>query len=148
MTAEQISTLRRFICPQQMAVMLAGCKGEEGAYFRDKIAEYAERIATMPQTYQQEELGDQAIVYLHYFHGGADWYITERDMGDGEAQIDLVRSPSMPAQHQAFGLADLFGDGGELGYISIVELVRAGVDFDLHWKPRTLAEVQAKRKAA
>ena len=49
----------------------------------------------MPQTYQQEELGNQAIVYLHYFHGGADWYVTERDM-DGP-------------QHQAFGLADLIG---------------------------------------
>ena len=56
--------------------------------------------------------GDDAVVYLHYFRGGMDWYITEKDMEE--------------EQHQAFGLADL-GYGGELGYISIQELIDNGV---------------------
>jgi hypothetical protein len=51
----------------------------------------------------------------------------------------------MNTQHQAFGLADLYGDGGELGYISIVELIESGIDFDLHFEPITMGELKAKR---
>ena len=125
---------RRFIGSQQIRVMQDACRSEEGEWFRAKFLELAALFDSMPKTYQQDGLGDQAIVHLHYFNPSADWYITERD--------------SSAAQHQAFGLADLYGDGGELGYISILELIRAGVDFDLHWAPRTLAEVRRKREAA
>ena len=52
---------------------------EEYAFFEEKVNEYANRIKTMPVTYKQDGLGDDAIVYLHYFVGGADWYITEKD---------------------------------------------------------------------
>lgn len=137
MTLDDITLLRRFISPSQFIVMLAGTRGEEGDYFRAIITEHAERIRTMPRTYGQDGLGEDAIVYLHYFTGSADWYITEKD----------VETTDEPGQHQAFGLADLFGDGGELGYISILELVRAGVGFDLHWTPRTLAQVREKATA-
>lgn len=131
-----IAQCRKFISPQQVRAMLHSIRGEERAHFVEKFTEYAGRFATMPETYGQDGLGDQAIVYLHYFHGGADWYITERDSDpDGEGQV------------QAFGLADLYGDGGELGYISILELIRAGVELDLYWKPCTLAQVRAKREA-
>ena len=51
------------------------------------------------------------------------------------------------ASIKAFGLADPFGDGGELGYISIMELRRAGVELDLYWTPKTLAEIRATRAA-
>ena len=98
--------------------------------------EYGERIATMPKTYEQEGKEDQAIVSLHYFRGNQDWYITEKDM----------ETPEEPGQHQAFGMTDL-GHGGELGYISIVELVAHGVELDLYFKPRTLAEIRAKKAA-
>lgn len=43
--------------------------------------------------YEQDGKGEEAIVTLHYFRGGMDWFITEKDME--------------PEQHQAFGLADL-----------------------------------------
>ena len=72
------------------------------------------------------------MVHLHYFTGSQDWYITERDTSE--------------EQHQAFGLAD-FGDGGELGYISIAELIKHGVELDLYWKPRTLAEIRIQKAA-
>lgn len=49
------------------------------------------------------------------------------------------------AQLQAFGLADL-GYGGELGYISIVELLECGAELDLHWTPQTLAEVKRENE--
>lgn len=83
-------------------------------------------------------MGDGAIVYLHYFKGACDWWITERDSDpDGEGQI------------QAFGFANL-GDPecAELGYISIVELIRHGVELDLYWQSRTLGEVKADIEAA
>lgn len=132
---QALATLRRFIGNSQLQALADGMRGEEKQYFFDKIVALANLVSTMPETYAQDGLGDAAIVSLHYFKGGADWYITERDSDpDGEGQI------------QAFGLAALFRDGGELGYISIVELIGAGVELDLHFKPRTLREVRADQK--
>jgi len=132
-----VQTLRKFVSPRQIDALYGVLRGEEGEFFQTKIFEIAELVTNMPKTYEQEELGDEAAVYLHYFKGGMDWYITERD----------VETPDEPGQHQAFGLADL-GYGGELGYISIVELIRNGVELDLYWKPCTLAAVRAKREKA
>jgi hypothetical protein len=62
---------------------------------------------------------------------GPAWYITERDKsaddGDGNAQ--------------AFGLADLFADGGEFGYISIPELIENGAWLDLSFTPKPLSAI-------
>ena len=91
-------------------------------------------IKTMPVTYQQDGKADESIVYLHYSLGGANWYITEKDKtGTGTVQ--------------AFGLADLFQDGGELGYISIEELTsdEIGAELDLNWIPKTLREAKDKQ---
>lgn len=93
----------------------------------------AERINTMPQTYDQDGKADQATVYLHYFFGGSDWYITEKDK-EG------------PGTTQAFGFAILNGDleMAELGYISIEEITEIGGELDMYFDPCTLAEVKAK----
>lgn len=132
-TTEAVKTLRGFIPARQLEFMGDCCRGEEGDYFRGKFLEYAERVSAMPKTYEQDGKGDDAIVYLHYFVGSCDWYITERDM---EAE-----------QHQAFGLADL-GYGGELGYISLAELCGiSSVELDLHFTPTTLREIKAKKAA-
>jgi len=129
---ENVKTVREFISPLQLAAMANGVRSEERSHFVGKFQEMAEIITSMALTYEQDGKGDDAIVYLHYFLGGADWFITEKDI---EAE-----------QSQAFGLADLFNDGGELGYISIVELVQNGVELDLFWTPKTLREVKASRK--
>ena len=133
-THKAVTALRGFVPYAQLDLIGMLCRGEEGDFFRSKLVEYAERVATMPHTYQQDGKGDDALVYLHYFGGSADWWITEKDM-----EVE---------QHQAFGYADLFGDGqcAELGYISLVELCGiAGVELDLHWTPKTLREVKADR---
>jgi|KBSSwiStaDraftv2_1062776.scaffolds.fasta_scaffold44048_7 hypothetical protein len=127
-----IADLRAFIGPAQMQCLGDACRGEERDYFKAKLVEMAELIERMPRVYQQEGLGDQAIVHLHYFTGSADWWITERD--------------TSRAQHQAYGLADLYQDGGEMGYISIVELIRHGAELDLHWTAKPLAEVRAEKQ--
>jgi hypothetical protein len=121
--------LGSFISEDQLYALREGLKGEEKQFFLDKVEEIKAIIAKMPKTGQTDGQGDKAIVYLHYFKGSADWYITEKDMIENE-------------QFQAFGHADLFGDGGELGYISIEELIQNGVELDLHWKPKTLAEAK------
>ena len=130
-----IQTLRGFIGPSQLEAVGHACYGEEKEWFFDKMVELAKIVENMPKTYEQDGLGSMAIVSLHYFIGGCDWYITEKDM----------ETPDEPGQHQAFGLADLFQDGGELGYISIVELLANGAELDFHFKPRTLAEVRKSR---
>jgi len=127
--AATLAALRRFIGPAQMAVIQHAMRGEEGAFFVGKMIEYAERIASMPKTYETDGKGDEAIAQLHYFTGGCDWYITEKDCED--------------VQHQAFGLACIHES--ELGYISIVDLLRCRAELDLHFTPRTLAEIRKGR---
>lgn len=128
-----IANLRRFMPGHQVSLIQQLMRGEEGQWFRDKVTELVALFGSMPKTYEQEKLGDQAIVYLHYFSPSGDWWITERDK---EA-----------IQHQAFGLADM-GEA-ELGYISLVELCQSNaVELDLHWTPITLAEVKKRREPA
>ena len=128
---------RGFIGNGQLQASGHACRGEEKQFFFDKLVSLADLVSTMPQTYEQDGLGDQAIVSLHYFSGGCDWYITERDSDpDGEGQI------------QAFGYANLGDDqNAELGYISIVELIGAGVELDLYFTPQTLGAVKSKYEA-
>lgn len=127
------ATLIPFL-PKYQCFVIADClQGEEREFYSRKMDELRSRINTMPVTYQQDELGDQAIVYLHYFYGNCHWYITEKDIeGDGTVQ--------------AFGLADL-GYGPEYGYISIQEIIESDfpIELDLHWQPKTRAEVKQQQ---
>lgn len=122
------TTLRQFIGKSQLAAMVNICKGPDGPWMRMVMRAAAIRIAAMPQTYDTDGQGDAALVHLHYFRGDRDYYITEKDK---EAQ-----------QHQAFGYADFHDGCAELGYISLVELCGAGVDFDLYWTPKPLKDVK------
>jgi len=126
--ATALQQMRGFIGKSQLHAIDQGVWGEERQFFYDKLVEIAQIITTMPVTYQTDGQGLDAVVQLHYFTAGADFYITERDC---EAE-----------QLQAFGKADLFGDGGEIGYISLVEILECGAELDLHWTPKTLAEIK------
>lgn len=130
--------IKQFIGKSQLAAMGAGVRGEEGQFFKDKFVEVAKVIEGMPHTYQTDGQGDKAIAYLHYFKGGMDWYITEKDVGDAEDEKEGISG-----QVQAFGYADL-GHGGELGYISIKELIESGVELDLYWSPKSIGEIKGK----
>ena len=124
--AEALHKLQGFIGKAQRKVIGELCYGEEKQFFYDKLVELTNIVETMPVTYATDGQGNQAIVHLHYFTAGADWYITERDV---ETE-----------QLQAFGLANL-GFGRELGYISLVEILKCGAELDLYWQPRTLFEI-------
>lgn len=132
-----ISILREYIPTSELQAIADGCRSEEMQFFFNKLVELVNTIKTMPRTYEQDGKSEKAIAYLHYFKGGADWYITELDKGSEEDK----------SQSQAFGLADL-GYGAELGYISIVELVEAGVELDLYFSPKTLRELKTEKQEA
>ncbi len=109
-----------------------------GRYYEKEgagIAETVKRVQTifdnMPRTYETDGQGDKAIVYLHYFTAGCDWWIIERDVEK--------------EQFQAFGFACLNGDtdNAELGYISLKEITDCGAELDLYFEPRPLSEVKA-----
>ena len=123
-----------FIPVQQRSVIIECLDGEEREFFLNKMIKLQETIQAMPVTYQQDGMGDNAIAHLHYFSGGQNWYITEKDMeGDGTIQ--------------AFGMADL-GFGSEMGYIGIAELVQINIiELDLHWQKKTLAEISASERS-
>lgn len=123
--------LRGFIGSVQMSAMADVCRSEEKQFMFDKLAALVDTISIMPQTYQTDGQGSAAVVFLHYFVKNCDFYITEKDM---EAE-----------QLQAFGLADL-GYGGELGYISLKEILAAGAELDLCFEPATLGEIKRRRE--
>ena len=123
------TTLAPFLSRSQRAALREALEGEEAPTFQEIIQSMAHTVQTMPTTYQTDGQGMDALAALHYFKGGADWYITEKDSDpDGAGQV------------QAFGVANL-GHGPELGYIPITELVRAHVELDLHWTPQPLCQI-------
>lgn len=118
----------------QWLCLLEGLNGEEKDYFVEIIHTYTDRIRRMPSTYEQDGKGDEAMAYLHYFVGGCDWWILEKDHdpdGDGQAQL--------------FGYACL-GDpqNAELGYIALHELRMSNAELDLHWTPQTLGAIKER----
>lgn len=133
---DALTALAPFLSVSQRQALRANLSGEEGQYFIDLLVDLQRHIATMPKTYDQDSKGDEAQVFLHYFAGGSDWYITEKDMEGNGTQ-------------QAFGYAILNGDTAfaELGYISIEELVTvAKAELDLHWSVKSLGAVKAEKE--
>lgn len=128
---ELLAPLSQFMGQAQTQCVRENLKSDETLYFQEKMVELAARIHAMPKTYEQDGMGDKAIVTLHYFKNGCDWWITEKDIdSDHEGQL------------QAFGLCILNGGEPELGYVSIQELLSNNVELDFHFTPCTLAEVK------
>lgn len=131
---------RHFVSRQQVRALRELVQGEEGEHYAQLIRAHALLVATMPKTHETDDDGDNAQVQLHYFVGGANFYIIEKDAGSPDDEVP-------GAQHQAFGLADLYGDGGELGYISLPEIFESGAELDLYWQPKSLREIREKLAA-
>ena len=121
-----IKILKNFLPPMQLEILGNCLRGEEKEAFIEIVERLTNTINTMPKTYEQDGKGNKAIAYLHYFKGGIDWHITEKDMEE--------------EQLQAFGQVDL-GYGPELGYISIEELKENNIELDFYFTPKTIAEL-------
>lgn len=126
--------LKNFIGHNEIEALKEGCKGEEKDFFKAKILEIINTIETMPKTYETDGQGEDAKAILHYFKGGSDWYITEKDKEE--------------EQLQAFGFACLNGNwqNAELGYINIQELIKYNVELDLYYTPERLGDIITKHK--
>ena len=107
-------------------------ESEEKQFFIDKLKEIQETINNIPPLYSQEDKGEEALYLIHYFVGGADWYISEISEPDEEGNII------------AFGYADLGFGAGELGYSVINEIISVA-EIDLHWTPKTLKQIKKER---
>lgn len=126
---DALKKLREFIGASQLSAIASACRGEEKEFFFDKVDQLAKLIDTMPKVYEQDGKDENSTVYLHYFRGNQDWWITEKD--------------SEPGQHQAFGYVQM-GGCSEWGYTSIAEIIKYGVELDLYFKPSTLMELYEK----
>ena len=127
----ELDTLKLLTTPQQFAVITDAMMGEEGDAFIEIIDRVHATWQAMPKTYETDAQGCAALARLHYFTGGCDWWIVEKDA-----------DPDHAGQVQAFGIADL-GMGRELGYISIPELLENGAELDLYFKPQPIGELLA-----
>ena len=89
-----------------------------------------EKFAEVPKLYAQDGMGNDAIVYAHFFGASWDWYMTEYDT----------------SSDMGFGLVHGFED--ELGYFSIAEMEELSntmppkIEQDLYWEPTTLGVVR------
>lgn len=126
-----IPALTPFLSRSQMASLTELTQGQEGPAFQRKLVELEALIEAMPKTYDQADAGDEAVAYLHYFHGATDCYILEKDKDGGVLQ--------------ATGFVILNGDAemAEVGYVSIQELTACGAELDLHFKPCSLQAIKA-----
>ncbi|MBK1691068.1 hypothetical protein [Ectothiorhodospira mobilis] len=132
-----LNELRPWLSRQQYRAMADVIrKGEESEAYIDRAQALANIIDGMAKTYEQDgKEMDETTAYLHYFRGGGDWYITEKDaMGDGT--------------EQAFGWADPGLGHGELGYIGVDELTGAGVELDLYFEPKPLSQAVESQTAS
>lgn len=115
-------------------------------YFKNVFEEMPKTYETQPSIDEaQESLSSndvlahagEAIVWLHYFVGGCDWWITEKDISQ--------------EQLQAYGVSRIGSNRAEFGYISIAELIElevrsnAGipvfVELDFYWQPTMLKDI-------
>jgi hypothetical protein len=127
----ELDILKMLTTPEQYEVITAALMGEEGDHFIELIDRVHAMWQAMPKTYETDGQGCSALARLHYFIGGCDWWIVEKDADpDGAGQV------------QAFGIANL-GMGRELGYISIPELLENGAELDLYFKPQRIGDLLA-----
>ena len=125
----ELDILQMLTTPAQFEAITDGLLSEEGDHFVEVIDRIHAAWQAMPETYWTDAQGRAALARLHYFTGGCDWWIVERDA-----------DPDNAGQVQAFGVADL-GMGRELGYISIPELLENGADLDLYYEPQTIGQL-------
>ena len=126
---QNIKVIKNFVSPAQLQGLGDLYRSPEKSAALEIAGRLAGIINKMPETYGTEDIATQLkTLQLHYFNSSSDWYIIEKDKGsEGDEEKGL--------QHQAFGYAILNQDeiNAEWGYISIVELLKFGVELDFYF---------------
>jgi hypothetical protein len=107
-------------------------RGEEGDFFAQAMRDIESSYKSLPIIGGpgSDEDSETAKALIHLFHPSCDWWIVERD-----------EDPKEPV----FGIADM--GYRELGYIDLQELLSTPlIEIDLHWKPKTVAEIMAEAR--
>jgi len=112
------------IMPQNQALSLIG---NEEIY--PTLKELERIVDEIPFLYQQDGKYMDSIVYLHYFSGNSDWFITELDKKDNIAFGYVV-------------LNDI--QNSEFGYISIDEIKSLDIELDFYFDKMTVKEAITK----
>lgn len=120
MTKEELKRRFALLCPTAELKVLTDTHQVD-----DAVNGIAESLANIPELYGQEG-EDEPTVYLHFFGGDYDWYITEWS----EVAPDGCKN-------LAFGYVTIgAGYEGEFTYVSINEIKPIEiVNLDLHFKP-------------
>lgn len=133
-----LQRLTGFIGGSQLKVLPGFIRGEDGQGYMEILERLAGIVESMPVTYGQDGKGDDAIVYLHYFTGAYDGYVTEKDMEEPDNPAE--------AQWQAHGYVHWAQNGPHLsmGYICLPEIFGSNAELDFHFTPCTVREIKRK----
>ena len=95
----QLKTYSQFFPKAQADVLKSLLASEESSYVCNLIDSIIQKIESMPSTYETEEQGENAFAILHYFGGACDFYITEKDIEDGQNQAFGLGYICFPMKH-------------------------------------------------
>ena len=112
--------LANFINAEQLACindLIAN--SDEAIFYVDLLNQVVAKAQAIPALYAQDGNTDP-VAHMHYFNSYSDFYICEIE-GD-----------------RAFGQVDL-GNGPELGYISMSEMLQNKLELDLYFDPTPLS---------
>lgn len=129
--SQAMATVQPFMSLEQFKMLSTLANdAKEAQFYQQQFIDLAEYIEVLPETYEQDGQGDEAIVYLHYFCHGSHWFIIEKD---------IARSVK-----QMFGYAFLNGDVemAKSRCISIEEITQDGAQLDLYFVPCSLGLVK------
>jgi hypothetical protein len=129
---------RKEFVPKQQVAYLMELEEDGGAdpmEARDMLVNIVKAYQDIPNLYEQDGKGYNAVVYLHYFVGGTDWYITEWDRAN-----------------EFYGFVVLNGDWqmAEFGYFPKEYLIDNDLsplnkpELDFYWKYKTINEILEK----
>ena len=140
-----LTALEHFIPPSQwQATRDLIRSSEEKDFFIAAMLRLAALVGAMPQTYGTQDERDPCV-WLHYFGGGYDSWLIERDKGDKDDPVHGV-------QHQAYGYVrwQHMPDCAEAGYVSLPEAFKAmrHLNLDYHFTPCRLSEIKARLDGA
>jgi hypothetical protein len=139
---ESIIIVRDFIGWGQVDALSRLYRSKERGAAVEIVERLRKVIEEMPETRGTEgiETPDK-IVYLHYFTGGSNWYVVEKDIG-AEGEKEPIK------QYQAYGYVILNQDeqNAEWGYVDIETLKKSNVELDFHWDPKPFSEVIKKEE--
>jgi hypothetical protein len=135
-----LNSLTHFIPPDQWKVTRDMIRSsEEKDFFISAILRLAAFVEAMPQTYQNKD--SDPYVWLHYFGGGYDSWLIEKDKGDKDDPVKGV-------QHEAFGYVrwEHMPECAEVGYVSLPEAFQhmRFLNLDYHFTPCRLSELKAR----